>query len=316
MKKEFENFIKHLEIRNYSPESIRKYAHCLKLFLGYLESRGISNLRKVGREELRAYADTLAHNPKYGACHVGANIRAIKCFFKFLKKTGVVLYDFSLVLREPKTRNRLPKEPLTEKEVTALLEAPDLRGEIGFRDRAILEVFYSTGIRVSEMAHLTLFDLDLANGLLWVREGKGGKDRVVPLGKHACFFLVAYLERVRPQLAKKHKPVHQTRVWLTKAGNPLGPVELNCMVRKYRKKAGIEKEVTPHSFRRTVAVELIRNGCDFLAVKELLGHVKSETTLRYCALSGVDLKEAMKKCHPRFEANEEVKAFEGQTEAI
>ena len=296
-------FLKDLTVRNYSPESMRKYAHCVKLFLAYLGEKEISDFRKVGREELRAYFEVLANNPKYSFHHVAANVRAIKCFFKYLKKTQVILYDFSVVLKEPKAF-QLPKDPLTLREVKTMLEAPDMRNELGIRDRAILETFYSAGIRVSEMANLSVLDLDLEKGYLSVLDGKGKKDRTVPLGKHACSFVQTYLEGARPFLigkAKEPMAVKTNRLWISKRGKPLIAVEISWMVRHYRKKAGIEKQVTPHSFRRTLAVELIRNQCDFLAVKNILGHSRSETTLRYCALSGVDLQEAIKKCHPRYD---------------
>ena len=307
MEEYLKGFLKDLEVRNYSPESIRRYAPCVTVFLTHLKQKGISDLRKVGREELRVYFEILGKNPKkYSIHHIAASVRAIKCFFKYLKKTQVVLYDFSVVLKEPKAYE-LPKDPLTLREVKLMLETPDLRKEIGIRDRAILETFYSTGIRVQEMANLTLLDLDLEKGYLFIREGKGKKDRVVPLGKHACFFIQDYLKTVRPDLTAKCKepmPVKTNRLWISKRGKPLQKMDITGMVRHYRKKAGIEKQVTPHSFRRTLAVELIRNECDFLSVKEILGHSKSETTLRYCALAGVDLKEAMKKSHPRFDEEE------------
>ena len=299
----FQGFLKDLEVRNYSPETVRKYGHCLRLFLGFLNQKDIGDVRKVGRDDLRAYARSLVKNPEWGVHHLAANIRALKGFFRFLKKTKAVIYDFSVVLQEPKKPNHLPKDPLTAKEVKQMLEAPDLRTELGLRDRAILETFYSTGLRVSEMAHLTLLDLDLEGGLLNVWNGKGKKDRVVPLGKHAGFFIVEYLQNARPVLLARDKTpqeVQTNRVWLSKRGKPLGSCEIGWMVRHYRQKAGIEKQVTPHSFRRTLAVELIRNECDFLTVKSIMGHSKSETTLRYCALTGVDLKDALKRCHPRF----------------
>jgi integrase/recombinase XerD len=301
----FEGFLKDLAVRNYSPESIRKYAHCVKLFLAYLGEKGISDIRKVGRDELNAYLEALSRNPKYSVHHVAANVRAVKCFFGYLKKSQVVLYDFSVVLKEPKAPYQLPKEPLTTKEVKLMLEAPDLRKETGIRDRAILETFYSTGIRVQEMSRLTLMDLDLEKGYLFIREGKGKKDRVVPLGKHACFFIQTYLQTVRPSLsAKSIQTLKTNRLWISNRGKPFQKMDITGMVRHYRKKVGIEKQVTPHSFRRTLAVELIRNECDFLSVREILGHSRSATTLRYCALAGVDLKEALKRCHPR-EADEQ-----------
>ena len=307
MEKHFEGFLKDMEVRNYSPLSILKYSHCVKLFLKYLKEKGISEFRKIGKDELRGYSEFLGNNPKYSPGYIGSNIRAVKCFFRYLKRERVVLFDMAVSLKEPKVPKALPKEPLTETEVKAMLEAPDLRTELGIRDRAILETFYSSGIRIQEMSGLSLLDLDLEKGFLFIREGKGKKDRVVPLGKHACFFIKTYLETARPyylENVKEPDAVKTNRVWVNKYGKPLLKGDIVVLVRKYRNQTGITKQVTAHSFRRTLAVELIRNDCDFLSVKNILGHSLSRTTLKYCALSGVELKDALKKCHPRYDLEE------------
>ena len=273
MEQHYKAFLKDMEVRNYSPLSILKYSRCLRIFFEFLRKNGISDFRKVGRDELRDYSEQLNENSKFSVGYVGANIRAVKLFFKYLKKTNTVLFDFSVYLKEPKMPKTLPKDPLTETEVKAMLEAPDLRTEQGIRERAILETFYSTGIRVQEMSNLTLMDVDLEKGLLFVLEGKGKKDRVVPLGQHACFFIKTYLESSRHYfLAKATGEIKTNRLWVNKWGRPLLKADILWMVRKCRKKAGIAKQVTPHSFRRTLAVELIRNECDFLSVKSILGH--------------------------------------------
>jgi integrase/recombinase XerD len=300
-----QGFLKDLEVRNYSPTSIQKYGHCVRLFLGWMDEKGISDFRKIGKPELGRYVVALRNNPKYSLEYVGSNIRAVKCFFRFLKKSGAVFFDFSATLKEPKIPYRRPKEPLTPIEVKKMLEAPDLRTAHGVRDRAIIETFYSTGVRLNEMVHLTLLDLDLENGYLNVMEGKGRKDRTVPLGKQACFFIQNYLETVRPLWVERNqKPdvVRTNRVWIGKRGQPLDKLGIGWMVKQYGKRAGIEKTVTPHAFRRTLAVQLIQNQADFLTVKDILGHSKSSTTLKYCALSGVELKDALRKCHPRYDA--------------
>jgi integrase/recombinase XerD len=298
MEKHYQDFLRDLEVRNYSPLSLLKYARCLRIFFGYLKRKGIVELKAIGRDELKAYQIFIASNPAYSPGYIGFNIRTVKLFFKYLKKSGIVLFDFSVFLKFPKLPKALPKEPLTLSEVKLMLETPDLRTWLGIRDRAILETFYSTGIRVQEMSRLGMADLDLENGFLFVREGKGKKDRVVPLGRHAAFYIQSYLDTVRPFLSGRNS-LKPSELWLNQYGRPLDKGDIVIMVRKCRKKAGIETQVTAHSFRRTLAVELIRNECDFLSVKEILGHSLSRTTLRYCALSGVELKEALEKCHPR-----------------
>jgi integrase/recombinase XerD len=125
------------------------------------------------------------------------------------------------------------------------------------------------------------------------------------MGKHACEFIGEYLQNVRSLFLKHNKSEERTnRVWIGRLGNPMTKGDIIRVVRLYRNKTGIEKQVTPHSFRRTLAVELIRNECDFLTVKSILGYSKSETTLQYCALAGEELKDALRRCHPRFNAKE------------
>lgn len=313
MEEHLMGFIKDLEVLNYSPSSIRRYRPCIELFLRYLERKKVKGLRSVGREVLTAYYLNLRKNPKYSLSSVAVNIRAIHVFFKYLKKMNVVFYDFSAFIKEPKIPRQLPKEPLTLEEVKAMLEGPDLRTELGVRDRAILETFYSSGIRAKEMTFLKLTDLDLEKGYLFIQEGKGKKDRTVPLGKHACFFIKTYLEAVRPLLAQNSRS-KLDYLWLNHKGGHFVECDVIRTVRMIRLKVGLQKQITPHSFRRTLAVELIRNECDFLSVKEILGHSRNETTLRYCALSGVDLKEAVEKCHPRYgvipdDATPRIKSF-------
>lgn len=311
-----DGFLKDMEVLNYSPYSVLKYGHCVKMFLAFLEEKGVTDLRNVGRDLLLEYRQRLQLNTTYSPSYVGSNIRAIKLFFKFLMKTGVILYNFAVILKEPKMPKALPKEPLTATEVKAMLNAPDLRTELGIRDRAIMETFYSSGLRVQEMSRLKLTDLNVEEGFLFVREGKGKKDRYVPLGEHACFFIKTYLEKVRPVLESKAKGIRlkpedkvitlkTNQLWLTRNGQPIRKMDLVNMISKHRKRAGITKQVTAHSFRRTMAVELIRNDADFLTVKAILGHSQSSVTLRYLALSGVELTEALKKSHPRYDLDKD-----------
>ena len=303
---EYDGFFKELQVLNFSPLSIAKYQRCIQMLLDWLRKNEVTGLNRVGSQEMKDYYDVLSKNPKYSVHYVVSNVYAIKRFFGYLKKNGLILYDFSVVLKAPNTKHILPPPPLTQEEVIKMMEAPDLRTPLGMRDRAILETFYSSGLRVSEMANLALMELNLKDGLLFVKEGKGRKDRQVPLGQYAVFFIKAYLEDVRPFLAEKNKQAGGevcNRLWLNRRGRPMVRQDIIFMVRYLRKKVGIQKQVSPHSFRRTVGVEMIRNGADFLAVKELLGHSRSQVTMRYLTLSGVDLTEALKKSHPRYDVD-------------
>jgi integrase/recombinase XerD len=300
---EYEGFLKDLAVLNYSPSSIRKYERCVRMFLDWLRKKGVTSIKRVGNEELRDYVDVVRQNPKYSIHYVASNVIAIKLFFRYLKKNNDILHDFSAALKIPDTKKLLPKPPLTPEEVEKMLGAPDLRTPLGMRDKAIIETFYSCGLRVMEMANLSLKDLDLVNGFLFVREGKGRVDRMLPIGKHAIFFIQEYLWKVRPLLIEKgkRKDVAADALWLNRRGLPLTKGDILFMVRYLRKKVGLQKQITPHSFRRTLGVEMIRNGADFLTVKDMLGHHSSHVTMRYLTLSGVDLTEALQKCHPRYD---------------
>jgi integrase/recombinase XerD len=301
---EYDGFLKDLAVLNYSPTSVLKYERCVRLFLDWLRKRGVTSIKRVGNEELRDYVDAVRQNPKYSIHYVASNIIAVKLFFRYLKKNNDILYDFSVALKIPDTKKLLPKPPLTPEEVEKMLGAPDLRSPLGMRDRAIIETFYSCGLRVMEMANLSLKDIDMVNGFLFVREGKGRVDRMLPLGQHAIFFIEEYLSKVRPILVGKGRQKGATdsdALWLNRRGLPLTKGDILFMVRYLRKKVGLQKQITPHSFRRTLGVEMIRNGADFLTVKDMLGHRSSHVTMRYLTLSGVDLTEALQKCHPRYE---------------
>ena len=163
----------------------------------------------------------------------------------------------------------------------------------GVRDRAVLEVLYSTGIRLEELASLTIYDCDLTGGMLRVNKGKGAKDRVVPMGKHAVRLLKEYIARIRPRSAGSRS------LFLNRLGGPLSRQIVQLMVRTYARKAGIAKKVTPHVFRHTFATSLIKNGADVIAVQKMLGHASPKTTQIYTHVAGVDIKKTHASSHPR-----------------
>jgi integrase/recombinase XerD len=163
----------------------------------------------------------------------------------------------------------------------------------GIRDRTILEVFYSTGIRLEELVSLTIYDCDLTGQCLRINKGKGAKDRVVPLGRHAARLLKEYLSRIRP------RSVHNRSLFLNRSGEPLSKQVIQLMVRTYAKQAGITKKVTPHIFRHSFATSLLKNGADIIAVQKMLGHVSPKTTQIYTHVAGVEIKQTHSHAHPR-----------------
>jgi len=186
--------------------------------------------------------------------------------------------------------------------VAKILDSPDLSKVEGVRDRAILEVLYSSGMRLGELTRLTLLDLDLKDGLVTIRQGKGGKDRVVPVGAVAVKFVTAYLTQARPELLeRKHGSATERGLWLNRWGTPMSKQLIERMVKDYAQAAGIVKPVSPHTFRHSCATHLLNNGANLRTVQELLGHAHTSTTQLYTRVSIAEVKQTHATQHPRQE---------------
>ena len=196
---------------------------------------------------------------------------------------------------------RLPRNVLTESEMKRLLDAPDKSTVLGYRDKTILEVFYSSAIRRLELLNLNLNDIDLDAGVLRINAGKGNKDRVVPIGKIACRYLKHYVREVRAYLVKDPTNDH---VFLSRQGKRISKCMLGLRLKMYVKKAGIEKDISPHTLRATCATHCLRgkkrkHQMHPRHLMELLGHSSMEALNPYLSVSIADLKEAHNRCHPR-----------------
>ncbi len=294
------SYTEHLKVKNYSPQSIEAYTSHLPAFFDQLKQKNITDIKRVTRDLLSDYQVTLAEHRKngkgYAAGTISLKTRSVKRFFAWLEESGRLLVNPAEHIKEPKKEKRLPRSVLNEDEVSRVLDQPNLSVPTGIRDRAILEVLYSTGIRLAELTGLTIYDPDLQGGLLRVK-GKFSKDRVVPLGKHAVKFLKEYIAHVRPQLTTHDKG--ERRLFMSRQKSTLSDQVVEIMVRTYAKRAGVIKRVTPHTFRHTFATELIRNGADINAVREMLGHADLRTTNIYTHVAGVDVKKTHSTSHPR-----------------
>ncbi|MEW6585363.1 MAG: tyrosine-type recombinase/integrase [Nitrospirota bacterium] len=295
-------FTEHLRVKNYSPATIDAYTEHLQFFFEYLDESNITDIKRVTRDVLKTYQLRITESggkrcSRFTPATVSVKLRAVKRFFLYLEETNAILINPAEYLREPESGKRLPKVVLTEEEARKVLDQPNLSTMSGIRDRAILEVFYSTGIRLEEMVSLTIYDCDLQGGLLRVNKGKFAKDRVVPLGKHAVRFLKEYITQIRPQHTKKNKTVRT--MFVNKDGEPLSKQMIEIRIRRYTRQAGIQKQITPHTFRHTFATELIKNGADITAVQKMLGHARLKTTYIYTKVAGVEVKKTHSKHHPR-----------------
>jgi integrase/recombinase XerD len=295
-------FREHLKVKSYSPMSIASYSGHLKGFFDYLREKGITDIKRVTRDNLKDYQLKITERKDqegkgYTIATISLKIRAIKRFFEYLEETNQILVNPAEYLKEPEKETRLPRVVLTEDEVRKILDQPNLSTLTGIRDRTILEVFYSTGIRLEEMVNLTIFDCDLQGGMLRVNKGKFAKDRVIPLGRHAVRFLKEYITHVRPYHTRENKTIRN--LFVNQSGKPLSKIVTEIIVRNYAKAAGIQKKVTPHTFRHTFATQLVRNGADITAVQKMLGHSDLSVTHIYTKVAGIEVKMTHSSHHPR-----------------
>lgn len=292
-------FKEHLNVLNRSPSTINSYVDHLK---GFLESIEETDMKKVTKTMIKSYVAGLydyrtKDNKPYRTGTLCIKVRSIKRFFEFLEKANVIFIDPAETIKEPKVERNLPKRILARKEIDKLLDQPNLGTLLGIRDRAIMEVFYSTGIRKEEICRLTIYDADLTGKMLRVNMGKGQKDRVVPMGRHAIRFLREYIRKVRPHYTKKNRS--NRHFFVDRFGNPMRKQAVSVMVKKYGRSARIKTPVSPHLFRHCFATDLIRNGADILAVQRMLGHACPSTTQIYIRSLGLDIKKVHQKTHPR-----------------
>ncbi|CAH1002370.1 Tyrosine recombinase XerD [Neolewinella maritima] len=279
--------------RGYSPHTLKAYRSDLEKLPAYLELRGWQpGVRGVERMHLDSFVQQLAElglAPRSQARLVSA----LKTFFAFLLDEQVIDTDPTELLRAPKLGRKFP-EVLTYEEIRALLGAIDLSTDHGLRDRALLEVLYACGLRVSEATGLRLSDLYLDEEFIRVT-GKGNKERIVPIGGGAIRHVEIYLEYVRKVLPRI---VDENIVFLNRRGGALSRVSVFTAVKKYAVAAEIDKKVSPHTFRHSFATHLIEGGADLRAVQEMLGHESILTTEIYTHLDTDFLRETILSFHP------------------
>lgn len=296
-------YLEHLKVQNYAQRTIESLEEQIRFFLEYLEKETkTEDLLQLTHHDLAEYQTWLYFSESRKGEHRPLSVRtqitrlsAIKGFFRYLFKSGVLFHDPAASLEEPKHRQPLPRGILTDAHVLALLKAPDVNTPLGLRDRAILELLYTTGLRNSELRTLKTTDVEREAGQIHVT-GKGTKDRVVPVGKIALNWLSLYLKEARPKLLGKKDTGF---VFLSKHGRIITTLNLIDLVRKYGKKAGIPQEVTPHALRHTCATHLLRAGADIRSIQVLLGHSSLATTQIYTHVEITDLKRVHKAFHPR-----------------
>lgn len=294
-----EDYIHHLEVQGFTEDTCSVRRVHLGLFERWAAERGLVEPVEVTRPVLERYQRYLFHYRKkdgrplsFGSQH--ARLSAVRMWFRWLTRQNYLLHNPASEIELPRLSKPLPRV-LTAAEAEAVLQQPEIAEPAGLRDRAILETFYSTGMRRTELVRLKLYDVDREAGIVTIREGKGRKDRVIPIGERACRWIDKYLDEGRPRLVVE--PDDMT-VFLTGQGEPFSRNALSLIIREYVEAAHIGKRGACHLFRHTMATLMLEGGADIRFIQQMLGHARLDTTQIYTHVSIRMLKQIHSVTHP------------------
>lgn len=293
-------YLEWLRVHNYAEPTVLNRELYLGHFIVWAAERGLKQPREITKPILERYQRSLYHLRKANGEPISfrgqhARLVPLRAFFKWLARQNYLLYNPASELELPRLEQRLPKHVLTKAEVEQVMRMPNLDEPMGLRDRAILETFYSTGMRRSELMHLSIFDLDRERGTIMIRQGKGKKDRMIPIGERAVKWIDRYQQDVRPDLAVERG---NATLFLTSTGEAFTPNRLTQMVREYVQAADLGKSGSCHLFRHTMATLMLENGADIRYIQAMLGHAELSTTQIYTQVSIRKLKEIHTATHP------------------
>ena len=291
-----EDFIHYLVVeRGLASNTIESYKRDLVKYAEYLKKvETVSSFEEVTREHIIAFMRYMMENGKSSKT-IARHVASIRSFHQFLLREHIVDKDPSVHIETPQVERTLPKV-LSPDEVEALLTAPDESTPFGKREKAMLELLYATGIRVTELMNLNVEDVHMTMGFVRCI-GKGDKERIVPMGKMASEALQKYIEESRPKLLKRNQK--EEALFLNHHGRRLTRQGFWKILKKLALSAQIEKELTPHTLRHSFATHLLENGADLRAVQEMLGHADISTTQIYTHVTKKRLKDVYNEFHPR-----------------
>ena len=296
-----DRYIGWLKATGLSPMTIKAAHADLSWCFRWLETQAISRAADVTPDVLEHYSYSLRQlrnglPPSMG--HVSRRLSSLKGFFRWLGKEAVIIYDPAEDLELPRLPQQLPHVILTQKETRKLLDAPELRSPVGYRDKAMLELIYGSGLRTAEIIALKVADIEIKSNIVHVRKGKGRKDRDVPVPPLTTLWVKEYIDKVRPAFAARRRREDGT-LWLNYTG---GVVDKNRMIELFRynrKRAGLDKHVTPLTLRHSIASHLLENGMDIRCIQEILGHERLSTTQVYSKVTLTGLDKHFRRAHPR-----------------
>lgn len=295
MQKIVDEFLTVLEVeKQYSKNTIISYHNDLAIFIIYLKEKNINNIKNVDYQIIRGYLNFL-YDKKYSNRAIARNISSLRSFYKYLIKNKIVDNNPMTLISNPKLEKKLPKVVYME-ELEQILNTPDINTTIGLRDALILEMLYSTGIRVSELTNIEIKDINMNQKEIRIK-GKGSKERIVLFG-NKCFDLIEkYLKDSRTNLVNE-KYLNNYLI-LSKTGKQINPRQIRSIIDDIVKKSGLKIHISPHVLRHTYATDMLNNGADLRSVQELLGHESLSTTTIYTHLTNERLRNVYLSAHPR-----------------
>ena len=304
-----DEYLKWIEAKGYSPSTQHIRKSHMREFVAFLKSRFVNEVEAVTRglvDEFRAWIMGRGHihtGKTLALTTINGHLATVKIFFGFLVQRKVLAFDPSAALVFQKQPHGLPKNIPTEQEMEAILFRPDIGTLTGMRDRAILELLYSTAIRRSEAAMLNIYDINLAERTVVIRNGKGGKGRTLPVGNSAVQFLTRYMNEARPIMLKRfgHDVAgpREPALFVIPGGGRLSKAMLGHVVAKYVKAVKPGVTLACHAIRHAFATHMLKGGADIALIQRMLGHVNISTTEIYTHVTPTDLKAEHRKCHPR-----------------
>lgn len=299
-------YINHMNAVGKSPHTVKGARSALKELDTFLQHLDADKIEHLDHDTLMQYREELAWRLTPKGTPLATRSQSellghLRAFCRWLVAGDYLVSDPSEKIPNPKKPQQLPKAILEPREIQKILRQPDMSSATGYRDKVILEVLYSTAIRREEVANIKLVDLDTESGYIMIREGKGRKDRVVPLGENVCQWIDTYLIGIRSDWINSDNDNH---LFLNRFGQGMSPMAIWCVVKKYAKAAKLRKPVSTHTFRHSCATHMLHNGAPIRHIQEMLGHASLETTQVYTRITINDLKRIHSRYHPREQENE------------
>ena len=293
-------FLESLQVRNFSARTVDHREKDIGDFIVWLADRGVERIDQVTKPIIERYQKQLFQHRKKNGKPLTFRTQhdrlvQVRLFFRWLSRQNAILANPAADIELPKVERRIPGDVLSANEIDKVLEQPDLTDAMGLRDRVMMEVLYSTGIRRTELAHLSIRDVDFERRTVFVRQGKGRRDRLVPIGERALEWVQRYLDEARPELVMPPDPSH---LFLSSTGDPLAPDRRTRIVRSHIERANVGKSGSCHLFRHAMATAMLDNGADIRHIQEILGHAELSTTQIYTRVSIATLQRVHAATHP------------------